>query len=408
LPAGNPRDRAICKEKFPMAAPLAGIRVIELGTMISAALTGMMLADLGATVIKVERRDGGDPFRSFRGGLYGPHFTAYNRGKQSLTLDLSRPEGLAILQRLLAGGDVLLENFRPGVMARLGLDETALDRINPRLIHASITGFGADGPYAERPAFDTVGLALSGIASLYVDGTRPDVSGPTISDNVTGMYACHGIVAALYGRLAGASGRRVEVSMLEASIGFIPDPFASQDQLGIEQTPWSRVSASQSYTLACADGHMLALHLSSFEKFWQGLTASIERPDLAADPRFASRADRVTHYLELREVLGEVFRTRSRDTWLPILEANDVPHAPVNRVSEVESDPQVQHLGLFHRVDHPEGGTMRAMHRPVLIDGKREPDTGRAPLLGEHSETILAQAGYSPAQIAGFRQSAIV
>jgi formyl-CoA transferase len=293
-------------------------------------------------------------------------------------------------------------------MSRLGLDADALERINPRLVHASITGFGADGPYAERPAFDTVGLALSGIASLYVDAARPDVSGPTISDNVTGMYACYGILGALYGRDTGTSSRRVEVNMLEASIGFIPDPFNSQDQLGEEQTPWSRVSASQSYTLECADGRMIALHLSSFEKFWQGLVQTIERHDLATDARFATRAGRVKHYVELRQALGEVFRTRPRDAWLPLLEAHDVPHAPINRISEVDADPQVRHLGTFHRVPHPEGGTMRAMHRPVLIDGQREPAAGPAPLLGEHADAILVDAGYTAAEIETLRRTNIV
>ncbi len=391
-----------------MAAPLAGIRVIEVGTMITASLAGMMLADLGAEVIKVERREGGDPFRSFRGGLYSPHFTAYNRGKRSITLDLASPDGFAILTRLLETGDVLLENFRPGVMDRLGLGSAALERINPGLIHASITGFGATGPYADRPAFDTVGLALSGIASLYVDSERPDVSGPTISDNVTGMYTCYGILGALFGRRTGDRGRRVEVNMLEASIAFIPDPFTNQDQLQMEQSPWTRVAASQSYTLECADGHMLAVHLSSPDKFWLGLLAVIEQPTLATDPRFATRAARISNYAALRTLLGTTFATRNREEWLPRLEANDVPHAPIHRVSEVENDPQVRHLGTFHSTAHPENGTMRAIHRPVLIDGEREPATTRAPLLGEHTDQILAEAGYSPSEVATFRQASII
>ena len=391
-----------------MAAPLAGIRVIEVGTMITASLAGMMLADLGAEIIKVERREGGDPFRSFRGGLYSPHFTAYNRGKRSITLDLASPEGFAILTRLLEGGDVLLENFRPGVMDRLGLDSAAIERINPRLIHASITGFGASGPYADRPAFDTVGLALSGIASLYVDSERPDVSGPTISDNVTGMYTCYGILGALFGRRTTDRGQRVEVNMLEASIAFIPDPFTNQDQLQMEQTPWTRVAASQSYTLECADGRMLAVHLSSPDKFWLGLLAAIGQPALATDPRFATRAARITHYADLRAVLGQAFAGRAREAWLPLLEANDVPHAAIHRISEVEHDPQVRHLGTFHTTAHPDSGTMRASHRPVLIDGTREPFDTRAPLLGEHTDQILAEVGYSPSEIATFRQTRIV
>ena len=391
-----------------MAAPLAGIRVIEVGTMITASLAGMMLADLGAEVIKVERREGGDPFRGFRGGIYSPHFTAYNRGKRSITLDLAKKNGHAILTRLLQGADVLLENFRPGEMQRLGLDKAALESINSRLIHASITGFGADGPYAERPAFDTVGLALSGIASLYVDAERPEVRGPTISDNVTGMYTCYGILGALFERQSTGRGRRVEVNMLEASIAFIPDPFTNQDQLESEQTPYSRVAASQSYTVECADGQMLAVHLSSPEKFWLGMLNAIEQRQLAQDERFTTRNGRVTHYDTLRALLGTAFKARPRADWLPLLEANDVPHAPIHRVSEVDQDPQVKHLGLFYQTEHPERGTMRAIHRPVLIDGEREQGGTRAPTLGEHTDEILVQAGYTEQEIAQFHQSSIV
>ncbi len=242
-----------------MTQVLKGVQVIELGTMITAPLAGMMLADLGAEVIKVEHPQGGDPFRSFRSGFYSPHFVAYNRGKRSIKLDLRNAAGAEVLHRLLAGADILIENYRAGVMERLGLGADALAATNARLIHCSITGFGASGPYSGRPAYDSVGLALSGIASLLLDPENPQACGPTIPDNATGMFACYGILGALYERERTGRGRRVEVNMLEAAISFIPDPFANYTQMGITNNPLTRVANSHSFAFRCADGKLLAI-----------------------------------------------------------------------------------------------------------------------------------------------------
>jgi crotonobetainyl-CoA:carnitine CoA-transferase CaiB-like acyl-CoA transferase len=188
---------------------LRGVRVVELGTMITAPLAGMMLADLGADVIKIERPDGGDPFRSFRGGLYSPHFIAFNRNKRSVTLDLQTETGKASLLALLREADVLLDNYRPGVMDRLGFSAETIRTEYPKLIWCSITGFGPAGPYANRPAYDAVAGALSGLASVTLDPEKPAASGPTIADNVTGMYAAYGILGALYEREKTGRGRRI-------------------------------------------------------------------------------------------------------------------------------------------------------------------------------------------------------
>jgi crotonobetainyl-CoA:carnitine CoA-transferase CaiB-like acyl-CoA transferase len=192
---------------------LRGVRVVELSTVITAPLTGLMLADLGADVLKVEPPQG-DPFRSFRGGHYSPNFVAYNRGKRSMKLDLRTAAGRSILLELLAAADVLLENYRPGIMERLGLAQDVLTAANPRLIHCSITGFGESGPYSARPAYDNVAVALSGVLSLQLDPEHPQSSGPTIADNATGMYAAYGILGALYERERSGRGRRIDVNML--------------------------------------------------------------------------------------------------------------------------------------------------------------------------------------------------
>jgi formyl-CoA transferase len=367
---------------------LAGVRVLELGTTITAPLAAVMLADLGADVIKIERPEG-DPFRSFRGGAYSPHFVAFNRNKRSVVLDLTAEAGRTRMHALLAKADVLIDNVRPSVLPRVGLDPALLHERFPRLIHCSITGFGASGPYRDRPAFDAVAQALSGMSSLFVDPADPDITGPTISDNVTGMYACSGILAALFERERTGNGRRLEINMLEASMAFIADAFAGATQLGLPITQHARVAASQSYAFSCADGKAVAVHLSSIEKFWSGLVDALEAPDIRADPRFAARMDRVNRYIELRAALAGRFRTRPRAYWIERLERADVPYASVNTVEETLGDPQVAALGTLFTMQHPTEGTITALHAPLHVDGTRITPAMPPPTLGEHTNDAL-------------------
>src|SRR5262245_35786175 len=197
-----------------MTSPLAGVRVVELTTMITGPLAGMLLADLGASIVKIENPDGGDPFRYFRGDLYGGHFIAYNRNKRSLTLDLRSAGGKEILRKLVTTADVLIDNFRPGVLDRLGFASEVLNGLNPKLIHCSLTGFGRDGPYRDRPCYDAVAQSLSGVLNQFLDPDLPQPAGPTIADNITGFYAAYGIMGALYERAHTGKGRRVETSMI--------------------------------------------------------------------------------------------------------------------------------------------------------------------------------------------------
>jgi crotonobetainyl-CoA:carnitine CoA-transferase CaiB-like acyl-CoA transferase len=391
-----------------MTEVLKGVRVVELGTMITAPLAGMMLADLGAEVIKVEHPDGGDPFRSFRGGLYSPHFVAYNRGKRSIKLDLRNDAGRKILLKLLARADVLIENYRAGVMERLGLPPGVLTAANARLIHCSITGFGSTGPYSARPAYDSVGLALSGIASLLLDPDQPQASGPTIPDNATGMYACTGILGALYERARTGKGRRVEVNMLEAAISFIPDPFANHTQMGIANDPLTRVASSHSFAFRCADGRLLAVHLSSQPKFWEGLLAALERPELADDERFKTRDLRIQNFAELTRIIGEIVAQKPRAEWMTLLETNDVPFAPVHNIPDVIDDPQVKHLETFRTLTHATEGDVTAIRRPVRIDGGRDGSDLPAPTLGQHTMTVLQELGYDEAEIVTLRAAKVI
>jgi formyl-CoA transferase len=232
---------------------------------------------------------------------------------------------------------------------------------------------------------------MSGIASMFLDPANPELMGPTITDNVTGMYACYGVLGALYERERSGTGRRIEVNMLEASIAFTPDSFANAIMGGQIMNRLTRVSASQSYAFTCSDGKMLALQLSTQDKFWSDLLAAIERPDLAADPRFGSREQRVANYVELRGVLRDVFATKQRGDWYAVLEEHDVPFAPVNTHADVVKDPQVAHLGTFYTMSHPIEGELTLIHNPVAIDSARVDAELPPPSLGEHTAAVLEE-----------------
>lgn len=390
-----------------MKAPLLGIRVIELTTMITGPLAGMLLADLGADVIKVENPQGGDPFRSFRGGLYSPHFCGYNRNKRSIVLDLRAADGCEALERLIKGADILMENFRPGVLDRLGFDDQRLQQLNSRLVHCHISGFGATGPYAERPAYDAVAQAISGMASLFLEPDDPQVSGPTIADNVTGQYACSGVLAALFERERTGVGRRVDVNMLDSSIAFMPDPFGYYTEMGLVSDPHLRAHTSQSYAFLCADKKLLMVHLSSQLKFWEQFTEVIDHPELRDDPRLKTRELRIENYDVLHELAVAVIETKPREHWLMAFAKRDVPFAPVYDVTEVFSDPQVQHLETFSPLIHPVMGQVVSIRRPIRFDNSRADQPQVAPpTLGEHTGEILREIGLagdhtrSPSQVA--------
>jgi formyl-CoA transferase len=391
-----------------MRSPLNGIHVLEITTMITGPLAGMLLADLGAAVTKVENREGGDPFRNHHGGLYGGHFLSYNRNKRSLTLDLRVAEGKQILFDLIAQSDVLIDNFRPGVLDRLGFTNDVLSKKNSRLIHASITGFGSSGPYRDRPSYDTVAQGLAGVLSQFIDPEVPQISGPTLSDNITGFYAAYAVLAALYEREKTNKGCRIETNMLEATIAFAPDAFVNYRRHGMEIGPLSRVSASQSYVFRCQDGKCVAVHLSSPNKFWEGLLEVLGRQDLATHPDFAQRENRIKNYAKLRAELAKTFITRRRSEWTSRLETADVPHAPVYNIPEVFDDPQVKHLDTFYRLQHPTEGDVWGIQPPVFFDGQRPGTMTPPPVVGEHTEAILSELGQSVDAIKILKERKIV
>ncbi|MBX9844884.1 MAG: CoA transferase [Xanthobacteraceae bacterium] len=365
--------------------PLEGLKVLDLGTMVTAPLTAMLLGQLGAEVVKVEHPAGGDPFRKTAGSDYSPNFVAYNQNKtSSIQIDLNSAGGRAHFFELVAATDILIENYRPAVMDRLGLGADALAKANARLIHCSITGFGNNGPYVDRAAYDTVGIALSGILHLYLDPARPQIFGPTLSDNATGLYAFGGVLAALHARDKTGKGQRVELNMLESTIAFVPDAFAYWTQTGASYGPLSRVASSQCFAWVCADGRAISIHLSVPDKFWTSLLNALDaHGSLGSDPRFKSRKERVGNYVSLADELGTIVRTKPRAYWEKVFAEHDLPFAPVNTIPEVLDDPQVRHLGTFETVQHPIKGDVVGIRNPISINGVRGCVVA-PPALGEH------------------------
>src|SRR3954463_11241987 len=366
-----------------MQTVLSGVKVVEQGTFITGPCAGMMLADLGADVIKLES-PGGDPYRAYQGGLYSPHFQAYNRNKRSIVCDLKQPADRELFERLIGEADVYIQNFRPGTAGKLGAGPTRLRELNPRLVYCSISGFGAGGPYVERPSYDSVAQALSGFLSVVVDADRPRFLGPALADAITGIYAAFGVLGALLERASTERGKLVEVSMLEAMAHFAVEPFAAFFALGVTPKSSDRPRLAQAYILRTADDKLIAIHLSSLEKFWLGLVQALDAQELATDQRFRERLARIANYEALGAELDARFRRHPQREWCERLDRHDVPFAPLNGIDAVVRDPRVAHLGLIVPVQDAQQGGHEAVRPPLQFDGERAGSVRAAPLLDQH------------------------
>ena len=374
-----------------MAKPLKGIRVLDMGTFITGPAAAMLLADLGAEVIKVEQPGTGDPFRAFDGDLYSPHFQTYNRNKKSIELNTKDEGDLAKFDALVATADVFIQNFRPGVAERLKVDAARLQALNPRLVYADISGFGQEGPHRDRPAFDTVAQASAGFLRLLINPDHPRVVGPAIADAVTGFYAAMGVLAALYEREATGKGRHVETSMFEAMCHFNLDDFTHY--LAVDQImgPYSRPHVSQSYVFECADGGWIALHMSSPPKFWENLATAMGVPDMLEREEFATRPARIKNYEKVIQFLAPIFKSNTRQHWDDRLTKLEVPHSPIVNSKEVLEG----ELGQFHQVmAECEGprGRFRTIRSPLHFDGEIERTITAPPELGQDNAQYLANS----------------
>jgi crotonobetainyl-CoA:carnitine CoA-transferase CaiB-like acyl-CoA transferase len=372
---------------------LEGITVLEFASYVSGPYAGMMLSDLGAEVIKIEGPDGGDPFRGWGAADYSATFGSVNRNKKSVVLDLKSDDGLSAARALAESADVLIENFRAGTMDRLGLGYETLRHTNPRLIYASVTGFGPTGPYAARAGYDTVGQAMSGLLSVLTNLENPEPMGISLSDHLTGMMAAYGILGALMARERTGRGQRVETSLLAATVAFLGENAARYFETGKTPSRETRARSAQVYAFLDAEGKGFVVHLSSPTKFWRGLTKVAGHPEWQEDARFKTKRDRQENYRVLHGLLAAIFRAETREVWLTKLEEHDVPSAPIHTLGEVFADPQVAHLGLIRQVPHKKLGHVSLVGGGVTLSDTPAEIVACAPDYGQHTDEILARIG---------------
>ena len=367
---------------------LNGVRVLEQGTFITGPCAAMMMADLGADVIKLESPGAGDPYRNFRGGYYSAHFQAYNRNKRTLSLDLKAQADRELFHTLVKSADVYIQNFRPGAAGRMGADYETLKAINPRLVYCSISGFGQTGPYAHRPSYDSVTQALSGFLGVAIDPQSPRLLGPAMADAITGIYAALGALAALVERGRTGQGRLLEISMLEAMMHFAVEPFTGYYALGDIPNALDRPRLAQAFILRTRDDRLIGIHLSSIEKFWTNLVEALDDEALRADPRFVIRQGRIDDYPALLETLNAIFARRDRADWLARLSQFDLPYAAVNTIAEAADDEQARHMDMIVPVTQRTEGAEQAVRAAFTVDGVRDQSVNAAPILDEHSAQI--------------------
>jgi crotonobetainyl-CoA:carnitine CoA-transferase CaiB-like acyl-CoA transferase len=388
---------------------LADITVIECATFVTGPYAGALLAELGARVIKIESPPDGDPYRYFAADeFYSPNFAHLNRNKESLALDLKSEQGKQICIDLVKEADVFIENFRPGTAERLGLGYDALRGANRKLVYCSISAFGRTGPYAEKPGFDTLGQAMSGLLSVLTDPDKPSVMGIALSDYTTGLSACYGILGALVARQKTGQGTKVETSLLQATLSFIGETAAGYLRTGQVPDRAARVKNAHAFAFVASDGLPLAIHCSVPEKFWLAFLEAAGRSDLAADERFKTREARKQNYAALEEALRPTFASRPRGEWLARMEKHDVPAAPLYNIGEVLADPQVKHLDMLEETEHPQAGKWKFVGPPVTYAKLSTEPAKPPPLLGEQTAMIMAELGYDSEDVKGLEEQGIV
>ena len=387
-------------------APLAGIRILDLTRVLAGPFATMVLADLGAEVIKLEGPDVPDYTRSippFQGSV-SHYFLCVNRNKKSVCLDLKSDAGREAAQRLALSCDAVVENFRPGVLDRLGLGYAELSRQNPGIIVCSLSGFGQEGELSERPSVDTVVQAMSGAMSLTGERGGPPLKlGLPMGDLAGSMWAAVGLLAALHRRERSGRGEHVDVSLLDSLTSYLS--YLAQLYLSTGEVP-TRIGSNH-HTVpaygryAVKDGYLVLA--AQMDSFWEKFCRAAERPDLAQDPRYASVPQRRAHYDEVEKLVSEVMLTRTRAEWEGLLAQADVPHAPVLDVAEALDHPNTIARGLLREFEQPGAGPVRVLG-PVLhfLDSPADVELTPAPALGEHTRQVLTQiAGMTAEQVDG-------
>lgn len=389
--------------------PLTGLRVLDLSRVLAGPYCSMALGDMGADIIKVERPDGGDDTRRF-----GPpflegvstYYLAINRNKRSMAIDLKHPDGKAVLWRLIEQADVLLENFRPGALDRLGFDYATCAARNPRLIYCSISAYGHAGlpEWSRRPGYDVIMQGIGGIPSLTGPADAgPSKVGASIADVVSGMYATQGVLFALQARHTTGRGQHVDVSMLDGQVSLLT--YLASAQLNTGRTPGRlgnrHLSVAPYSTFAASDGY-LNLAVAN-QKLWARFCTLLDRPELFADPRFVSNAQRVRNVDALDAQIAPALKARSVDAWLAAFEEAGIPAGPVLTIDQTLAHPQLAARDMIVEMDHPVAGPVRATGVPIQLSETPGGVRRAPPELGADTDAILAELGYAADGIARLR-----
>ncbi len=395
-----------------MPGPLEGTKVLSFGRMLSGPYAAMLLADLGAEVVKIEAPKIGDLAR-FAGPFIekvSSYFLSINRGKKSMTLDLKRKRARKVVFRLAKRADILLENFRPGVMERLGFGYEAIRRVNPGIIYASLSGFGQEGPYAQRPAFDMIAQGMGGVMSITGEPGRPPVRlGYSMGDIGASLFTCVSILAALHEREKSGRGQQIDVAMLDCQValcenacaryfatGEVPGPLGSRHPLF---TPFQAFPTRDGYVVLVAQ----------LPDDWKRFCEAAGREEWAADGKYGSLEARLANYDEFIEEMNALMRTRTTAEWIELLDAHRVMCGPVNRIDQVVRDPHIHARGMFVDVEHPQAGGLKVVGTPMRFSETPCRIEKASPELGEHTEEVLsAWADLTEEEIEELRESGIV
>lgn len=387
--------------KLPL--PLAGMRVLDVSQVMAGPFCCMLLGDLGADVIKVEPPEGGDQTRRAMGfklkGDDSLGFLNMNRNKRSITLDLKSPEGRAVFYKLAETADVIVENYRPGVMKKLGIDYPTIKAINPKIIYASISGFGQTGPWADRPGFDLIAQAAAGVMSITGHpGGAPAKSGVPVTDIGCSLFAVYAILSAYIGRQTSGQGQYIDASLFEAGLAFaiwdisefwgtgrIPQRIGTGNRMA---APYQAVS--------CADGYFV--FGANNDRLWLRLCEAIARPDLPNNPAYKTNADRLANREALITDLETTFAQAGKEEWVERLLAVGIPAGPINDYSEALNNPHVEARHAVMEIDHPVEGRVRNIGFPVKLGGTPQQVRRHPPRLGEHNAEIFAELGIAPEQ----------
>ena len=389
--------------------PLTGLRVLDLTEHMAGPFCTMILADMGAEVLKVERPGKGDSSRAMGDGTErNPFFRYINRNKKSVTLDYKGAAGRAVFLRLVRSVDVLVENYRATVMERAGLGYEALAAENPRLIYAQLSGFGPDGPYRDKGGLDLIAQGMGGLMHVTGEEGGPPISvGQPICDLGTGMWGVQGILAALYERERTGRGQKVECSLLETAIGFSGWTSAAWLVDGKEPTrQGARHRQNAPYQrFATQDGYLMIG--AATQELWERCARALGRPEWIDDPRFRRNADRIANRAALETTMEAVLRTAPTARWVAALDAEGVPSGPVHDYAHLFADPQVRHLGMVAHARDPELGDVPHVRVPIRLSEGTVTVRTVAPHLGQHTEAVLGAVGYSPAELARSRADGV-